>query len=106
MGLVVDILGFVAPAILIARVIPQAWRSFKQKNSHGISKWMLTLWFVGEALMIGYVMLKIGFDAPLICYYGGTMVGVTVMLRYKLWPKDKHFYWPKSVEKRYKNPLE
>jgi uncharacterized protein with PQ loop repeat len=62
---------------------PQAFYSWKQGHSRGISSLMLWMWFFGEVLAIIYVLGKIGIDKPLLFNYTLNLVFISIILKYK-----------------------
>ena len=66
--------------------IPQAWQSYKQGHSNGLSYLFLGLWFMGEALTIVYVASEIG-SVPLLVNYGCNFVCLVIVIRYRMFPR-------------------
>lgn len=80
-----EILGWIGSLCLAGCGIPQAWVSFKDKHSDGISWAFLLLWAFGEVFAIIYVYDKL--DVPLIVNYGVNLLIVGIMLYFKINPK-------------------
>lgn len=81
------ILGWLGSLCLSICGLPQAWMSFKEKNSQGISWGFLLLWGFGELFGIAYVLDKM--DAPLVMNYATNILIVGVILYYKINPKKE-----------------
>jgi len=80
-----QIMGWIGSLCLAGCGIPQAWVSYKDKHSDGISWAFLLLWAFGEIFAIAYVFDKL--DVPLIVNYGVNLLIVGIMLYYKINPK-------------------
>lgn len=78
------ILGWMGSICLAICGVPQAWMSYKDKHSHGISWAFLLLWAFGELFALGYVYNKL--DAPLLLNYSINILIVGLILYYKIKP--------------------
>lgn len=67
--------------------IPQAYKSYKDGHSDGISSGLLTLWIVGEISMVIYIIPKM--DAPLLLNYFGNILSVGTIIYFKVRPRYK-----------------
>ena len=66
--------------------IPQAWLSFRQKHSDGVSWGFLLLWLGGELGMIAY-MLGVNLESlQLLLNYLFNLAGLLVIIWYRLFP--------------------
>ena len=81
----IEILGWLGSICLAICGLPQAWMSYKEKHSHGISWGFLLLWSFGECFALAYVANKL--DAPLLLNYAANIGIVGVILYYKIKPK-------------------
>lgn len=79
------LMGWIGSLCLSICGLPQAWMSFKEKSSEGISWGFLLLWGFGELFGIAYVVDKA--DAPLIVNYATNILIIGVILYYKVNPK-------------------
>jgi uncharacterized protein with PQ loop repeat len=79
-----EILGWLGSICLAICGIPQAWQSFKDKHSHGISWAFLLLWSFGELFALAYVYDKL--DIPLLMNYATNMLILGVIIYYKAKP--------------------
>jgi uncharacterized protein with PQ loop repeat len=79
-----DLLGWLGSILLASCGIPQAWKSFKEKNSDGMAWGFLLLWGFGEIFCLGYVYDKL--DLPLLTNYAINILIVGVMFYYKINP--------------------
>lgn len=82
-----QILGWLGSICLAICGLPQAWMSFKEKHSHGISWAFILLWAFGEAFALAYVYDKL--DLPLVLNYLTNILIVGVILYFKINPKTK-----------------
>jgi len=79
-----QILGWLGSICLAICGLPQAWMSFKDKHSHGISWAFILLWAFGEAFALAYVYDKL--DLPLVMNYLTNILIVGVILYFKIKP--------------------
>tara|TARA_R110000868_G_scaffold87240_1_gene244124 strand:+ start:130 stop:402 length:273 start_codon:yes stop_codon:yes gene_type:complete len=84
-----ELIGYIGSICLALCAIPQAWLSYKQGHSQGISIYFLLMWTLGELFTLVYVIPML--NAPLILNYSGNVLFLAVIWKYKLLPK-------KSVE--------
>jgi uncharacterized protein with PQ loop repeat len=82
---IAEILGWLGSICLAICGIPQAWMSYKDKHSHGISWAFLLLWAFGEVFALAYVYNKL--DAPLLLNYAVNIGIVGIILFYKIKPQ-------------------
>lgn len=82
-----EIIGWLGSICLAISGLPQAWMSYKEKNSRGISWSFLLLWAFGEIFALTYVWDKL--DLPLITNYVTNLLVLAVILYYKINPSDQ-----------------
>lgn len=82
-----EILGWLGSLCLAICAIPQAWMSFRDKHSEGISWSFLLLWAFGELFALVYVYDKL--DLPLLLNYATNILVLGVILYYKIKPQTK-----------------
>lgn len=81
--------GWIGSILMALYGIPQAWLSFKNKNSHGISWGFLLMWAVGEVFVILYLSNKAEIDIPLLFNYSLNFLVVLTILYFKIFPKSE-----------------
>ena len=54
----VELIGWLGSAALSICALPQAYRTYKTKNTDGISFAYLTLWLKGEIFTLFYILLN------------------------------------------------
>jgi len=81
------ILGWLGSICLAICGVPQAWMSFKEKHSHGISWGFLLLWAFGEIFALAYVYDKL--DLPLLLNYSVNILILAIILYYKVNPQSE-----------------
>jgi uncharacterized protein with PQ loop repeat len=81
----IEILGWLASALLSICGLPQAIQSFKQKHSHGLSWGFIALWGFGELFQIIYVIIKM--QPPIIFNAFLNLVIIFVIVYFKIYPK-------------------
>jgi uncharacterized protein with PQ loop repeat len=85
----IEVAGFIATICFSISAIPQAWKSFKEKNAYGISWGTIILWVLGEVFMLAYTLGKYGIsDMYLLTNYSINTVVCSVILYYKVFPYD------------------
>lgn len=82
-----EIMGWLGSICLAVCGIPQAWQSYKDKNSDGISWGFVILWAFGEVFALVYVYDKL--DLPLLLNYATNILILGVILYYKVKPQNK-----------------
>jgi len=84
----IDLLGYIGGFLFAFCGLPQAWKSYKDGNSDGISMSMILMWLSGEILMQIYVFLQHGLDLPLLINYWINTFFVAIILYYKLYKRS------------------
>lgn len=77
-----EIFGWLAALCFGTCAVPQAWRSFKQKHSHGVSWGLLNLWLAGEIFATLYALPRM--DLPLLVNHILNMIFIVVIVYYKI----------------------
>lgn len=85
----IELTGWLASILFSLCGAPQAWLSYKQGHSNGVSSLLLAMWGSGEALMIIYVLGKHGLDLPLLVNYLTNLIFVIIISKYKWFPRGK-----------------
>jgi uncharacterized protein with PQ loop repeat len=80
-----NLIGYIGSIFLAVCGVPQAWMSYRQGHSEGISLGFLLLWTFGEMFTIIYVIPKA--DLPLLLNYSSNLIFLSVIWRYRLWPR-------------------
>jgi uncharacterized protein with PQ loop repeat len=84
-----EIMGWLGSICLAICGIPQAWQSYKDKHSDGISWGFVLLWAFGEVFALAYVYDKL--DLPLLLNYATNILILAVILYYKVKPQKDIF---------------
>lgn len=82
--------GWVGAAAFSVSALPQAWLSFMQGHSEGISPILLRLWCIGEVMMLKYVwpQKEDGIRKwPLLVNYAMNLIFISVIVYYKFFPR-------------------
>lgn len=83
----IDFLGWLGSIFLAICGAPEAWISFKRGRSE-LSWGFLLLWYFGEIFVLIPVLLEI--QAPyLILNYGLNVLFISIIIYYKLRPRDE-----------------
>jgi len=81
----IELCGWLGSMAFMVSAMPQAWKSYKDGHTEGITWLTTSLWFFGEVVSLIYVWPK-GY-LPLILNYGVQMIFTYVILHYKIWPR-------------------
>lgn len=77
----VDIIGWIGAICFSVCAAPQAYKSYKEKSSEGISILFLGLWYVGELFTLMYVSLTTA-QLPLIVNYVFNIICILIIIYY------------------------
>lgn len=80
-----ETIGWIGGILLAFCGLPQAYESFKTKNSDGLTWSFLIMWGVGELFTIVYVIPK--WHWPLIFNYTANIIFIGIILYYKINPR-------------------
>ena len=81
-----DTIGLLGVLFFAACAVPQAILSYRQGHSEGLSVVFLLLWTFGEIFTLIYVFAKLQ-DLLLMINYAGNLVLLSIIWRYKLFPR-------------------
>lgn len=90
--MLIDLLGGFSAFCFMVCAFPQAYKSYKDGITIGISDSFLVLWFLGELGFIGYTLSKFGVDWPLLLNYLGNLIALLIIMRYRYFPRRSYFY--------------
>lgn len=80
-----ETIGWIGSLLLAFCGLPQAWESYKTKNSDGLTWSFLLMWGVGEIFTIVYIIPK--WHWPLIFNYTANIIFISIIVYYKIKPK-------------------
>jgi len=79
-----EFVAWIGSILLAVCAVPQAIKSFKEKNADSLSIWFLGLWSSGEVLLLIYTWhLR---DWALAFNYFANTALLMIIIRYKIWP--------------------
>ena len=81
-----EFFGWVGGFLLSVCGVPQAWKSYKDGNSKGISWSFIWMWFIGEIFLLIYVLPQLLY--PLIINYLFNIFIASIILWYKFFPRN------------------
>jgi uncharacterized protein with PQ loop repeat len=81
----IQIIGWIGASLLAFCGLPQAWKSFKDGNSDGISWMFILMWGLGELFGLVYI-ISLG-AIPLILNYTLNLALVSVIFWFKIYPR-------------------
>ena len=82
----IETIGWLGSFFFAICGIPQAWESYKAKNSDGISHGFLWLWILGEVFTLFYIMAQETVLIPLVANYLFNLLSLMVIIYYKYSP--------------------
>lgn len=85
------LLSWIGSILLSLCALPQAYDSYKQKSSKGISWTFLLMWFFGELLTFLFVLSKKDM-LQLICNYGLNIIFISIIIYYKVKDLKNDFF--------------
>lgn len=83
----IDLIGWAGSLLFAICGAPQAWKSYKDGHSDGLSHSFIWMWFGGEVLCTVYVIAQPVILIPILFNYLINFGFLVVMIRYKYWPK-------------------
>jgi len=78
----IETIGWLSSLLFCICGAPQAYKSWKQKSSNGISTSFLLMWLGGEILGIVYILPKN--DFPILVNYIINLFFISIILYYKI----------------------
>lgn len=86
---IITIIGIIGTVCLALSGVPQAIKSYIEGHSNGLAHWTIWLWLIGECAMLIYSIFLYQEDYILLTNYFANCVIVSVMCKYKYFPKNK-----------------
>lgn len=86
----ISLLGWIGSITFAVCAAPQAWKSWKDKHSDGLSGMFILLWWIGEVATLIYTVIGITLTngaLPLIVNYVLNMAFLAIITYYKIWSK-------------------
>ena len=83
--MILETIGWLGAFFFAICAVPQAWQSYKEGHSHGLSWMFLIFWLLGEIFMTIYVW-PTG-DLPLLSNYIVNLILTSVIFYYKVHPR-------------------
>jgi len=80
----ISILGWLGASLLALCGLPAAIDVIGKGTAEGYSQAFIGMWFAGEVLTLIYVILRHGFDKPLIFNYGLNLTFISIILYYMI----------------------
>ena len=84
----IEYIGWLGGLLFAFCGAPQAFKSYKEGNSDGISYIFLWMWGLGEILMQVYVIIQHGLDLPLLVNYWINTIFVLIIGYFKYKPRQ------------------
>ena len=83
----IELFGWIGGILLAICGAPQSYKSVRDGNSDGLSHLMLWAWYMSEVLTFIYIISFADASWPLIFNYAFNIVFVSIMLKYKYFPR-------------------
>ena len=80
------ILGWAGSILLALCAIPQAYKSYKERQTSDISASFLWMWFIGEWFAMFYIFFE-KYSLPLLLNYASNIVLIAVIMWFYYFPK-------------------
>jgi uncharacterized protein with PQ loop repeat len=87
--MVMAILGYLGALLLGACALPLLVRTLRDGHARGVSALFLVSWFLGECLMLAYVVLLPALSIPLFANYLANVLMVGLVCFYRVRPRVK-----------------
>lgn len=84
-GTTLEAIGWIGGFFFAICAVPQAWQSYRQGHSVGLSWMFLWFWLLGEVLTTIYVLPKEHW--PLIFNYVFNIILLLIIMWYKVYPR-------------------
>ena len=86
----ITILGWAGSLLLALCAIPQAYKSFKEKETVGISSAFLWMWLSGEIMAAIYVFYE-KYSLPLMLNYITNIILISIIIWFCYFPRNKPY---------------
>ena len=87
LDIIMQTIGWIGHLMFAFSGVPQAWLSYKQGHSRGISKGLITMWFGGEGIAIIYGFYS-QVPVQLMTNYIVNFLCLLVIIRYYIWERN------------------
>lgn len=85
----IEVIGYAGALLLAICALPQAIMSLAQGHSYGLSHGFLWSWYLGEILMLGYVIGTVGPGGPLFYNYLLNTFLLSIIMKYRYFPRRR-----------------
>lgn len=85
-----ETVGYIGAFLLAICAFPQTVASLYSGNSHGLTWSFLWAWFMGEILMLSYIVHTHGPGGPVFWNLLVNIILLTPIVYYKHFPRGKH----------------
>jgi uncharacterized protein with PQ loop repeat len=85
----IKLIGLIGSLLLCLCGVPQAIKSYKDKNSDGLTFGFVILWLLGEVFMLTYIIIVHSKDISLLINYIFSAFAVSIISYYKFFPIRK-----------------
>lgn len=82
-----ETIGSIGAILLALCALPQMIMAIKDGHCYGVSSLFLLAWYFGEIFMLAYCIDKTGTHGPLFYNYAANVAMLTVIVRYKYYPR-------------------
>lgn len=93
----IETVGYIGAALLAVCALPQMIMAIRNGHLRGFSSLTLLSWYIGEILMLYFLVNTVGASGPLFWNYFANIVMLTVMVKYKYWERKQEFDVIRSI---------
>lgn len=86
----IELIGWIGGIMLAICGAPQSYKSWVDGHSDGLTHGLLWLWYIGEWLTFAYILSFDKISMPLLLNYSINIILVTVMVKYKYFPRGNY----------------
>jgi uncharacterized protein with PQ loop repeat len=83
-----EVVGWFGSLMFALCGFPQAWLSYKQGHSKGVSKLFILMWLIGELCYINYTLNKFGLIFPFFVNYFVNILFISVIIYFMVFPRN------------------
>jgi len=84
-----ELIGYTGAFLLAICAVPQAMSSIFRGNSDGLSRSFIWSWFIGEILMLYFVVETMGYYGPLYYNYLVNTLLLAIIVYYSHFPRRR-----------------
>lgn len=83
----IEAFGWLSTVCFALCPLPQAMMAIKQGHTRGLSQLTLILWLIGEAALMIYSSMGLGWDMPVFLNASISTIWTVILIRYSFFPR-------------------